>query len=113
MSLQLAERRVVPAFSEDRSTVAQLVILGRELVELWDVETVTPIDISGGPGNWHFVNHDQADDISIHGRRALATWRQARVGDWSPIRATEYARSVASILRVRAIADEVTETLGT
>lgn len=110
-SKQLAEKRVTPTFSESPEVVAQLVQIGAELVNVWDLDAVQPVTLTGGPGHWTFEGHNPADEAVFHGRRVLATWREARQGTWTRFRAVEYARSVAAVLRVRQLADDVTEAL--
>lgn len=108
-ALQLAERRVEVPLSDDPLVVAQLVEIGRELVDLWtmDPERIKWAPPSGRPGSWHFQDHEKAEEIRVNGRAVLSEWRDARPGDWGRARAEEYARSVASLLRVRDLADVV------
>jgi hypothetical protein len=68
---------------------------------------VEPVDVTGAPGNWHFDRHDEADEISIHGRKVLKEWRKARDSDWNKLVATEYARTIASLLLARELGEEV------
>lgn len=112
MAEQLAQKCVAPPRSEDDATIAKMIELGGKLVDLWSLDTVTPAAFTGGPGAWHFAGHNEADAILVHGQRVLSKWRAARLGDWDQRRATEYARTVAAILGVRAAADEVAGLLG-
>lgn len=111
-ALQLAEKRVQPPLSDDPNVVAALVTLGVELVEVWSVDGISPVAITGRPGGWSFNGHSVAEAIRLHGRRVLKTWREGRPGEWDRRRAEEYGRTVAALLRLRAIADEVAEILG-
>jgi hypothetical protein len=88
-----------------------MIAIGKKLVDSWSLDKTTPAAASGGPGHWHFIGHDEAETIVIHGRKVLDEWRKARPGDWDRHTATEYARSVAALLEVRRIANEVAESL--
>lgn len=108
---QVAQQRVEPPITDDATKIKTLLSLADALIDLWSLVDVVAPPPTGRPGEWHFDNHDEADAIVVNGRRVLHEWRKARPGDWNKDRATEYSRSVAAVLKVFSIAQEVADTL--
>lgn len=102
LARQIADNRVEPPLPTSSAGAQRLVELGRELVKLWSLDDVTPVDFHGRPGAWHFDLHNVVADLQVNGRKVLQEWRRARPGDWSNATATEYARSVSALAQVKA-----------
>jgi hypothetical protein len=96
---------------DDAKRIETLSSLAVELIDLWSLDKVVGPPPTGGPGEWHFDRHDEADDIVVNGRKVLREWRKARPGDWDKKQATKYSASVAAVLRVFEIAQEVADTI--
>lgn len=111
LSDQLANQSVEPPYPADAKNLARLLEIGTELVDLWSLDTVVPVSFSGSAGAWKFDGHNDAEEIRFHGRDVLAEWRSGRSGDWTRQTATEYARTVAALLKISALSDEVKELL--
>ncbi len=107
LSGQLADQAVEPPYPSDAANLPRLLEIGSELVDLWSLDTVSPVKITGANGRWKFEGHNNAERVRLHGRDVLAEWRSARPGAWTRRTATEYACSVAALLTMSALADEV------
>lgn len=103
LSKQIADNRVEPPLPSSTRGAHRLVGLGRELVKLWSLDGVDPVNFHGQPGSWHFQLHNTLDDLQVNGRQVLREWRNARPGDWQRPTAVEYARTVAALAQVKAI----------
>lgn len=111
LARQIADNRVEPPLPTTSAAAQRLIELGQELVRLWSVDGVTPVDFRGQPGAWHFDLHNEVADLQVNGRKVLQEWRRARPGDWPHTTATEYARTVAALARTRVVGVLVAATL--
>lgn len=108
----LEDVKLEPPLANNPSVIAHVQALGDELLDLWSLDTIQPIHHrQTRPGRWEFDRDDEARAITLHGRKVLDKWRAARPDPWDAHTATEYARSIAAILRIREIADEVAALL--
>lgn len=108
---QVAQQRVEPPLADDTQNIESLLSLADELIDLWSLDNVIAPPPTGRLGEWHFDRHDEADAIVVNGRRVLHEWRKARPDAWNLGQATEYSRSVAALLKVTGIAQEVADKL--
>lgn len=111
LSVQLHTGAISPPLPKNPKSARSLALLGEELVDVWSLESISPTEFTGSPGKWKFQGHNEAELIELHGRKVLRKWRKARDHEWDSSTAEEYARSIAAVLRTRAISKEVSSLL--
>ena len=114
---QLANRQVDIPTATDVKNIAALVSIGERLVTLWSLDTVdlaakNAQPTEGSPGKWTFTDHSTAEKIVVHGRGVLKDWRRDRPEPWSKEVAIEYGRSVAALIEIRELGNEIAALLG-